>query len=445
MKGSVMMILLQKVLCVIALVAWIPENGFGIDLSRAGSAIVTVHNEGGHTARAGFVLETVEKTADLNEIVDVNKNAQLPVRAARQYTGFRTGKNGLIVSILDAKARDSSLLQVEDASGRYDVKAVAWDNNSGLVALKKTKDSAPGNRATSLQISDDGITWGASVRILYQWRPGEPGIAAGLVSTVPRFDLQRGFESVELDLIVRPGAMGSPVLNSDGDVVGVVGQMKSTTGREGTGVAISYATLKRFLRYVDDGGEQQMPQAMLGISLTEENDRIKVRAVVPNSCAEKAGLQIDDLIESIDGKMIKSSEQMISTVRSHMPGDSITLRFVRDGEVEKVDVRLTQHETSDSQIVPKVTSVQPPVVIPLSAGIANMAPAPGQPEHGVLQIDTAKLLENTPITLRTPIAAPATRIYAVPQDVSQQLKMLSKQLNALADKVDKLLEQDESQ
>ncbi|MFT6863148.1 MAG: serine protease Do [Akkermansiaceae bacterium] len=84
-------------------------------------------------------------------------------------------------------------------------------------------------------------------------------------------------------------------------------------------------------------------QAMLGVQLAEGEEGVLVDALVPNSPAEKAGMQKGDLIRKINGKVVNSVEQMINLVKKGKAGDEVTIDYLREGKDGTVKVELVRY------------------------------------------------------------------------------------------------------
>ncbi len=89
--------------------------------------------------------------------------------------------------------------------------------------------------------------------------------------------------------------------------------------------------------------EPSPDQPMLGVQLAETEGGVLVDGVVASSPAEKAGLQKGDLIRKINGKEVKSVEQMIKLVKAKKAGDEVKVDYQRDGEESTAKVKLVRY------------------------------------------------------------------------------------------------------
>jgi S1-C subfamily serine protease len=178
-----------------------------------------------------------------------------------------------------------------------------------------------------------------------------------------------------LGLNVKPGSSGGAVLNTNGEVIGVLIAIefspdpllfsvpkdfyfkdhlfKSKQARSNEkALALPIEQAKDIVAELIEHGE--IKRGFLGISqkdLTEsqkeDNDidaGVMVIDVVDDSPADKAGLREEDIITDIDGDKIEGTGELYHNIRTHKPGDKITIAYIREGKREKVDVELAESE-----------------------------------------------------------------------------------------------------
>ena len=86
----------------------------------------------------------------------------------------------------------------------------------------------------------------------------------------------------------------------------------------------------------------QTPQGrqLLGVAVEEADNGAAVVRVASGSPADDAGLEVGDVITEVDGDSVSSAVDLVASIRSHDPGDEISITFERDGETETVQVTL---------------------------------------------------------------------------------------------------------
>jgi putative serine protease PepD len=162
--------------------------------------------------------------------------------------------------------------------------------------------------------------------------------------------------AIQTDAAINPGNSGGPLVNLQGEVVGVNsaiatvgGSLTGEGGNIGVGFAIPINQARRTVEQILDTGEAQFP--IIGASLDGAYDgegaRIASSAstngtapIVPGGPAERAGLKPGDVVVAIDGKAVADSSELIVAIRSRSPGDTISLTVRRDGDERTVKVTL---------------------------------------------------------------------------------------------------------
>jgi putative serine protease PepD len=185
-------------------------------------------------------------------------------------------------------------------------------------------------------------------------------VTSGIVSQTQRtIQAPNGYyipDAVQTDAAINPGNSGGPLLNAEGEVLGLNDQIEtdsqnSATG-EGQNAGIGFATPsnedQRIANQLIDG--KTVEHAFLGIGTpppgadllsTKTSNGVTISQVKTGGPAAKAGLEVNDLIEKIDGTPVTSYDQLISVIARYTPGQTVTLTIVRDGQTKNVKVTFT--------------------------------------------------------------------------------------------------------
>jgi putative serine protease PepD len=190
---------------------------------------------------------------------------------------------------------------------------------------------------TSLQVGDSVIAIGSPFGL-------EGTLTTGVVSALGReIQSPNGFtieNAVQTDAALNHGNSGGPVLDSAGHVVGVAAQIRSESGgSDGIGYAIPGDTAQRVAAELIKSGRVQ--HAYLGVSLPDDGPA-KLAQVVPGSPAARAGLQSGDEVTAVDGKSIKTGDELRAAIDAKKPDDKISLTIKRNGKERTVQVTLGQ-------------------------------------------------------------------------------------------------------
>lgn len=191
-----------------------------------------------------------------------------------------------------------------------------------------------------------------------------------------------GFQNpsiIQTDTPINPGNSGGPLLNSQGDVIGVSTAIRTESGVfQGVGFAVPANTVKRVVPELIAKG--RVDYAWLGISVTPEDNGfgvaglaeslklpvsagVLVRGVTVNSPADKAGLRGGknileirgqpvcvggDIIVAVNGEYVRSMDELVAyLVMNTQPGDTIVLRIVRDRQTFEVPLLLESRPASE--------------------------------------------------------------------------------------------------
>ncbi|MFT7650772.1 MAG: putative serine protease PepD, partial [Candidatus Poriferisodalaceae bacterium] len=168
-------------------------------------------------------------------------------------------------------------------------------------------------------------------------------VTAGIISAVDR--IVNNVSMVQTDAPINPGNSGGPLINLQGEVVGINDLIFTESGSNaGVGFAISIDLAVIIAEQLIDGLEPRL--ALLGVSTGPPPDGARgaqVSEVVSGSAAEEAGFQVGDIVIALNGVDTRGSTELRAQVIDEAPGSSITIRVLRDGE--QVDLQATLGQT----------------------------------------------------------------------------------------------------
>ncbi len=152
--------------------------------------------------------------------------------------------------------------------------------------------------------------------------------------------------AIQTDAAINPGNSGGPLLDANGDVLGLNDQIEtnnSTASGQGSSSGVGFAspsnTVARIANAIIAGHPVQ--HAYVGVELqSNSTGGAEVTVVQPGSPALSAGVQTGDLVTAINGKAITTTDQFIATVDTFSPGDTITLTVKRNGQTHNIQVKL---------------------------------------------------------------------------------------------------------
>jgi S1-C subfamily serine protease len=249
-------------------------------------------------------------------------------------------------------------------SSRHEAELVGKDANNDLAVLKI---DAPADKLYP-------ITWGDSTKLMVGMKVYAIGNPFGLERTLTIgiiSSLNRSLRSennriirgvVQTDAAINPGNSGGPLLNRRGELIGITTAIVGRAGQSsGVGLAIPASPAQRVVDDLIRHG--RVIRADCGILTVYESERgLLIAKLSPDGPAERAGLRgpqevtvrrggfllrgVDrskaDLIVDVDGRKVKSLDDLLSYVESKKPGTRIVMTVLREGERLKVPVELEQ-------------------------------------------------------------------------------------------------------
>ncbi|GAB6090390.1 hypothetical protein JCM12856_19830 [Spirochaeta dissipatitropha] len=156
---------------------------------------------------------------------------------------------------------------------------------------------------------------------------GSPGglsntITSGIISAGGRRFLQIG-EALQVDAPLNPGNSGGPVLDIDGNLVGVV--YAGIAQFDGVNFAVPSFWLRGILERLYEPG--RIEHSYLGASVFERHNGLEITHVIVGSPADRSGFQVGDLIVEIQGNSVNSIEQANRIMLQYRPGSLMTVRL----------------------------------------------------------------------------------------------------------------------
>ena len=240
---------------------------------------------------------------------------------------------------------DSDKLIVGLTDGRKFKGQVIGEDSISDLAIVKLLGQGPWPKAilgnsSQIKVGDWAIAVGNPFGL-------ENTVTLGIISNLNRNVSQLGiydkrFNLIQTDAAINPGNSGGPLLNANGEVVGI-----NTLIRSGPGAGLSFAIpinkAQEIAKQLIKTGKVTHP--MIGISLINEpsstinENKVKVGYVVPNSPAAKSGVLIGDIIIKVDQSDIKKSSDVINAINKN--GINRTAKFTirRNTKIIKLNIK----------------------------------------------------------------------------------------------------------
>ncbi len=274
------------------------------------------------------------------------------IRQRSLGSGVIVDSKGYIVTnrhVVEKADRIRVKLQDEPTAGPgHDAKVIGMDQETDLAVIKIEVDrpvpAAKLGNSEGMQVGDWVLAIGSPFGL-------QATVTAGIVSAKGRNIVpNRQFQSfIQTDAAINPGNSGGPLVNMMGEVIGInTAILTETSSYAGVGFALPSNTVAQVYNQLI-GPEHRVARGSIGIEFAAQpnpaiariyGSGVTVSNVVAGSPAEQAGLKIGDTITAVDGKELKSGDELVADIASRKPGSKAKLAFVRNGKKQDTTVTI---------------------------------------------------------------------------------------------------------
>ena len=320
-------------------------------------SIVNTSNTAGSTTSTAEVVEAVSDSVVeiTTEVVQTNQFLQQYVSEGAG-SGVIISEDGYIVTN-NHVIEGASSIQVRTKDGEtYQASLVGTDAENDIAVVKidaSGLSAAVIGDSDSLVVGEDAVAIGNPL--------GSLGgtVTRGIVSALDREITIDGntMHLLQIDAAINPGNSGGGLFNSSGELVGIVNAKSSASGIEGLGFAIPINTAMDIATDLIENG-YVTGKVKLGVTLLAIEDEqtamqygvsktgVYITQVEANSDAYYAGLRAGDLIDSINGQKITSTDEVKSAIESSSVGDTLEIKIYRGNKEQTVQVTLTEYNST---------------------------------------------------------------------------------------------------
>jgi len=278
-------------------------------------------------------------------------------------SGFLVDPKGVILTNNHVVDGASQVVVTLQDGRRFTSKDIKTDQMSDLAIVRlDTKEDLPFLRlgdSNAMEIGDRVLAVGAPFRL-------QGTVTAGIISSKGRNLGMNIYEDfLQTDAAINPGNSGGPLVNLQGEVIGINAAIKSRSGGwQGIGLAVSSNLAKNVMEQLEKNGTVQ--RGFLGVHIKDILDRdlaarlgvpaeggVLVAQVESHGPAAKAGVKDGDVITALAGKPVHNTHDLLLTVATLTPGKAVELQMVRDGKpltlqatVQEQPKDFAQRETS---------------------------------------------------------------------------------------------------
>jgi serine protease Do len=233
---------------------------------------------------------------------------------------------------------------------QHDAKVIGTDQETDLAVIKvditHALPAAKLGNSDSMQVGDWVLAVGSPFGL-------SETVTAGIISAKGRDIVpNRQFQTfIQTDAAINPGNSGGPLVNMNGEVIGInTAILSETNAYAGVGFALPSKTVVDVYNALT-GPEHRVSRGSIGITFDQvENPAIMrvygagtgvtISSVVAGSPADQSGLKIGDTIVAIDGKKVDKGADLVNDIASRKPGAKVTLGFLRNGKTQDTAVTI---------------------------------------------------------------------------------------------------------
>jgi serine protease Do len=250
-------------------------------------------------------------------------------------------------------ARDIKV-SLPDDENTYEATIVGADSISDLAVVKiegKDLPTADFGDASTLRIGDWVVAMGNALAL-----EGGPSVTLGIVSNLNRsftIDQSAYYDVIQTDAAINPGNSGGPLVNLEGQVIGI--NTFIVSGAQNIGFAVSARTAQKVYDDLVQFGKVTWPYlgivlrtvtptlaSQLGLS---KDQGVLAWQVEQGSPAADAGIQDNDVITQFDGQDVNDATQLTKLLWQHNVGDVVTMTLWRGEDMQEVSVTLGTRPT----------------------------------------------------------------------------------------------------
>ena len=273
-------------------------------------------------------------------------------------SGFIINKEGDIITNAHVVSGADKVIVILKDGRQIEGKVIGSDELTDVAVVQVKADNLPVvslGSSSNLQPGDWAIAIGNPLGL-------DNTVTSGIISAIGRNSGQIGVDKrvsfIQTDAAINPGNSGGPLLNQNGEVIGV--NTAIIQGAQGLGFAIPIETAQRIAKQLIQSGK--VSRAYLGIQMVtvdasvkkqvnqdtefgvkiSEDKGVLITRVVDNSPAAKAGAKRGDVITKFDDKEILTADQVTQLVEDRAVGDKIRMEVKRDGQAVALNVETAQ-------------------------------------------------------------------------------------------------------
>ncbi len=335
----------------------VADSQAGAENAVAAAPVAVTSEDSGTAAAAIDPVPALTGIADLAAtvqpaVVQINVGSE---GQGGSGSGFIISEDGYIVTnnhVAGPAGEDGTVEVVFSDGATATGTLVGADAGYDLAVVKVEREGLPTlelGSSDAVRVGDLAVAIGSPLGL-------QGTVTSGIVSALERPVTAGGagatsfINAIQTDAAINPGNSGGPLVNGSGDVIGVntaiasLSAVGGAAGSIGLGFAIPIDTVERVVNELIETGSSSTPVIGVQLDTTFTGPGARIAQVTPGSGADQAGIQDGDVITAINGDVIEESTELIVSIRSNAPGDSVELTILRDGRTQDLTVTLAAAE-----------------------------------------------------------------------------------------------------
>lgn len=267
-------------------------------------------------------------------------------------SGFVVQSNGYILTnnhVAAPAANGGELTVIFDNGDKAKATIVGRNTSYDLAVLKVDKTGLPAavlGDSSQVKVGELAIAIGAPLGL-------NGTVTAGIVSSLDRPVTAGGrselafINAIQTDAAINPGNSGGPLLDGAGRVIGInsaiatlAGSPNAEVGSIGLGFAIPINTAKRIAEEIIATGDSNTPIIGVVLNTAYTGEGAEVGELTADGPAQAAGIKEGDVITALNGRQVADSTELVVSIRSYDPGDTVDVTFTRNGQTRTVSLTL---------------------------------------------------------------------------------------------------------
>ena len=270
-------------------------------------------------------------------------------------SGFVLDKQGHVITnnhVVAEAAKDDGNIEIVDRNGKHSKASIVGRSLVYDIAVLKSdgvKGMTPAKLGSSeqMRVGETVVAIGSPLGL-------SSSVTSGIISALDRpvttgesQDDTSYINAVQTDAAINPGNSGGPLVDLQGQVVGVNSAIASVGsigqdqgGNIGVGFAIPIEQVVVTTDQILKTGKAEYPIIGANVQSSRDVDGAQITGVTNGQPADDAGLRTGDLVVAVDGKTITSSIDLVVAIRSHVKGDHLKLTVKRGSDIQQLTLTL---------------------------------------------------------------------------------------------------------